>query len=417
MPKFIHAADVHLDSPLRGLERYDGAPVEEIRHASRRALENLVRLAEDEAVDFVLIAGDLYDGDWKDANTGLFFIQQIARLREAKIPVFLIAGNHDAANRMTRTLRQPDNVRILSHQAPETVHLEDCGVAIHGQSFATQRVSDNLALSYPERAGGFFNIGLLHTCATGREGHESYAPCSLDDLRLREYDYWALGHVHNRELLLEDPCIVFPGNLQGRHIRETGPKGCMLVRADVGVQSEFRPLDVFRWEWCHVDTNGTRTEDEVLERLCTQLEKLRDSAEDRPLAVRLKISGDTVDRLRARPESWRDECRAAGNDVGQGVIWIEKIVFDTSARGTAGRREVGDGPLGELFELLGELRGNDEVLQELSRELDDLKRKLPRELREGPEAIDLDNPDMLREILTEAGELLTHRLLPKEGAR
>jgi DNA repair protein SbcD/Mre11 len=109
MLRFIHAADIHLDSPLKGLEQYEGAPVDEIRGATRRALENLVDLAIDREVDFLLIAGDLYDGDWKDHNTGLFFVAQMHRLREADIPVVMISGNHDAANKMTRTLRLPDN--------------------------------------------------------------------------------------------------------------------------------------------------------------------------------------------------------------------------------------------------------------------------------------------------------------------
>src|SRR6202011_3159455 len=136
MFKFLHAADIHLDSPLKGLERYEGAPVEQIRKATRRALENLVQLAVMEKVDFVLIAGDLYDGDWKDYNTGLFFLAQMARLRSAEIKVFILSGNHDAANQLTKHLRPPENVRFLSDRKPETVRLDEIGVAIHGQGFA-----------------------------------------------------------------------------------------------------------------------------------------------------------------------------------------------------------------------------------------------------------------------------------------
>ena len=120
MFKFIHAADIHLDSPLKGLEQYEGAPADEIRGATRRALENLVDLALRESVDFVLLAGDLYDGDWKDHNTGLFFVAQMARLREANIPVVAISGNHDAANKMTKSLRLPDNVELLPPARPST---------------------------------------------------------------------------------------------------------------------------------------------------------------------------------------------------------------------------------------------------------------------------------------------------------
>src|SRR5713101_8288517 len=120
MFKFLHAADIHLDSPLKGLERYEGAPIDQLRQATRRALENLIQLALDEKVAFVLIAGDLYDGTWKDYNTGLFLTAQMARLREANIAVVVIAGNHDAANKMTRTLRLPDNVTLLAAAKPDS---------------------------------------------------------------------------------------------------------------------------------------------------------------------------------------------------------------------------------------------------------------------------------------------------------
>src|SRR4051812_29910913 len=112
--KFVHAADLHLDSPLRGLDRYEGAPVEQLRGATRRALENLVALCLSEKADFLLLAGDLYDGGWKDYRTGLFFAAQMSRLRAADIPVFFVRGNHDAESNITRSLRLPENVRELS---------------------------------------------------------------------------------------------------------------------------------------------------------------------------------------------------------------------------------------------------------------------------------------------------------------
>lgn len=142
---FLHAADVHLDSPLLGLERYEGAPVEYVRGAARRAFQNLVQLALDEEADFLLIAGDLYDGDWRDSNTGLFFASQAARLKEAGIGVYLIRGNHDAASQITCQLRLPENVFDFSTREPETKVDDDLGVAIHGQGFHTQAVLDDLS--------------------------------------------------------------------------------------------------------------------------------------------------------------------------------------------------------------------------------------------------------------------------------
>ena len=163
MVSFLHAADLHLDSPLRKLERYEGAPAETLRSATRGALDNLVALALDRAVDFVLIAGDIYDGSWRDYNTGLFFASRMSRLGEADIPVFLIAGNHDAASRMTRSLRLPENVHQFPVDRPDTVRLDRLGVAIHGQGFASPAVKENLAAAYPPAVPGYVNIGLLHT--------------------------------------------------------------------------------------------------------------------------------------------------------------------------------------------------------------------------------------------------------------
>ncbi|MBW2597058.1 MAG: DNA repair exonuclease, partial [Deltaproteobacteria bacterium] len=200
--------------------------------ATRRAFDNLVQTAIKEKVSFVLIAGDLYDGDWKDYNTGLYFVSQMNRLRDVNIPVYIVAGNHDAASKVSRVLRLPESVHLFPTQKPATLCINNIDVAIHGQSFASPAVKKDLSAKYPPRLPGYFNIGMLHTCVTGREGHESYAPCTLDGLRSKGYDYWALGHVHQHEVLMDDPLIVFPGNIQGRHVQETGPKGCVLVSVD-----------------------------------------------------------------------------------------------------------------------------------------------------------------------------------------
>ncbi|MEN9581183.1 MAG: hypothetical protein RJA70_4192, partial [Pseudomonadota bacterium] len=216
--KIVHAADLHVDSPLTGLARYEGAPVDQIRGATRRAFENLVQLCLDEEVQLLLLAGDLFDGEWKDYTTGLFFVGQLLRLKPAGIPVVLVKGNHDAASVVTRHLTLPSHVTELSSRAPETRLFEQLGIAVHGQSYAERAEYNNLAANYPDALPGCLNIGLLHTCVTGRAGHEPYAPCGLEGLLAKNYDYWALGHIHEREILHEDPWVVFPGNLQGRHM-------------------------------------------------------------------------------------------------------------------------------------------------------------------------------------------------------
>ena len=215
---FVHAADIHLDSPLRGLERYESAPAERMRLATREAFENLVQYCVTEKVDFLLLAGDLYDGDWRDYNTGLFFLRQMGLLRDAGIPVFIVWGNHDAENAMTKKLSPLQNMHVFPSRKAETKRLEELNVSIHGHSYGKKDVSDDLSVSYPAPDAGCFNIGLLHTSADGRSPeHARYAPCSIEALADKGYGYWALGHLHKRDVLRADPHIVFPGNLQGRY--------------------------------------------------------------------------------------------------------------------------------------------------------------------------------------------------------
>src|ERR1700753_723494 len=158
--KFVHAADLHLDSPLSGLSKYEGAPVEQIRGATRHALENLVDLCIDEHTALLLIAGDLYDGDWRDYSTGLFFNKQMAKLRAGGVKVVWIRGNHDAASKLTAHLALPDNVRELSHKKPESFLIESLGVAVHGQGCESRDVTEDLSLRYPEPKRDLFNNGL-----------------------------------------------------------------------------------------------------------------------------------------------------------------------------------------------------------------------------------------------------------------
>lgn len=330
MFRFLHAADTHIDSPLVGLDAYEGAPVEALRGATRRAFENLVALAVDEAVDFLLIAGDLYDGDWRDFSTGLFFTAQMARLHQAGIPVYVIAGNHDAASVLTRRLDLPENVHFFSTRAAETLEVDGLPVAVHGRGFPNRRVPENLALEYPQPLPGRFNIGLLHTSLTGAPGHATYAPCQLKDLTGKGYGYWALGHVHQPQVLARDPWVVFPGNLQGRHVRETGPRGCRLVTVDGALEvasADHRSLDVVRWARLVVDLTGVEAQDTALARIGDALASALEEADGRLLAARLVLAGNTPlhGALARSLPHWRAQCQARAQIVGGERIWIEEL--------------------------------------------------------------------------------------------
>jgi exonuclease SbcD len=415
MIKFLHAADVHLDSPLRGLESYDGAPAERIRLATRRAFENLIELALAEQVAFVLLAGDLYDGDWQDYNTGLYLVRQMARLREAGIRVVVIAGNHDAHNKMTRRLPLPENVTMLNHDEPQSLELREFDVMVHGQGFSTQAVTEDLSRRYPQAIRGLYNIGLLHTCAGGDERHGRYAPCTVQGLVAKGYDYWALGHVHNRQTLSDEPYIAFPGNTQGRHARELGPKGCLLVTIANGgpPKVDFRRLDVVRWEACEIDATQAGSEDELADSASGKFSELL-AGEDpaRLLAVRVVIGGASPihDRLLSDPEKSTAAVRARAAELGTDRLWVEQVKIQTRPLRSAAT--VGDGPIEELSAVLAELRSDESRFKDLGGLLKGLRLKLPQELLEGPEALALDSPEWLREILDSAEALLHDRLHP-----
>jgi exonuclease SbcD len=410
MFKFLHAADIHLDSPLRGLDRYEGCPIDEIRGATRKALDNLVRLAIVEQVAFVLIAGDVYDGDWKDHNTGLWFVRRMAELRDAGIKVYLIRGNHDAKNKMTRDLKLPGNVTSLDVNKPQTCQLDHVPVQIHGQGFASQAVTEDLAANYPNGDPGCFNLGMLHTSVTGREGHDRYAPCTVEALKTKNYGYWALGHVHTREVLDDrDGPIVFPGNIQGRHIRESGPKGCLIVSVDGHhvTSTDFRPLDVLRWETFKVDASDLAHPDDVAQRFQDQLPEQIERADDRLLALRVEVVGQSEahEAIVARADQIAWDIRSATVDRGGGRVWVEKVKIRTKPHWT-GPEKVIDGPLFEIDRLIRELRDDDRKLTEFARkELGDLSKKLPLELK-ASDIINLDASDWLRGVLDEVRPLL-----------
>lgn len=409
MFRFIHTADTHIDSPLEGLDAYDGAPVEALRGATRLAFENLVRLAIDEAVDFVVIAGDVYDGEWKDFSTGLFFTRQMTRLNAVGIPVYLIAGNHDAASVQTKRLPLPDNVHVFSTRSAESKEVPGLPVLIHGRGFPHRAVPENLVPDYPSSVPGRFNLGLLHTSLTGAPGHDTYAPCSLRDLLDKGYDYWALGHVHQPQVLSRDPWVVFPGNLQGRHIREIGPRGCQLVTVSDSmevVNAEHRPLDMVRWERITVDVTGADHESEMLSRIGNGFQHAVVQADGRLLAARVTLIGATTLHARLKRElPWlRAECIAQGQLAAGDGIWIEEVEVNTSSMHDLAELAARDDLTRIVVETLDAARGGElqipEIIADMFRALPvEIRNELETDLAEGNRAALLDD---VRAILLDA---------------
>jgi DNA repair exonuclease SbcCD nuclease subunit len=415
--KIVHAADLHLDSPLRGLQRYEGAPVERLRNATRRAFSNLVQLCLDENAQLLLIAGDVHDDDWNDYTTGLFFAAELARLRACGTQVVWIRGNHDAASKITKKLKLPEGwVFELPHQRPGTRVFEDLGVAVHGQSFAKAAVSDNLAAHYPAPLAGLLNIGLLHTCIDGREGHAKYAPCRVEQLGSAGYDYWALGHVHAREVVLKDPWIVYPGNLQGRHARETGPKGASLITIEGGrvTQVDHQVLDVVRWVRCEVDAARVRTAEDVVDAVQADLEAAAEMADGRLLAARVTLTGatDAHFELARDADRWLHEVRQLSSLISCGEVWVEKVEVSTRPRIDVDALKRRDDVVGELARAFVEISADAEELARLAAEVAPVWQKLPAELRRDLPA--LDDPSVMRALLRDVEAAILPRVVHEE---
>jgi len=410
--KFIHCADVHLDTPLQGLAEYPGAPIQEIRNATRRAFEKVLDAAISESVDFVIIAGDLYDTGLKSFESALFFNKQMARLADAGIDVYLIYENHDAASKLIKQLRPPKNVHIFHSTEPQSFSNEKLRLAIHGHSFSTPEMTEDLAGNYPPPVLGFFNIGVLHTNLSGISEHANYAPCSLQTLKNKGYQYWALGHVHNRQVLCADPYIVYPGNIQGRHAKEKGEKSCELVTvADAGTIS-IEPIatSVVPWIEIGIDASGCQNADDVYDKLRTALGSVVLQARERVTAVRLKISGatDAHAELNRDPDQVRNETISVANECGNGLLWIERVQVATLPRFDRASLLMRDDPVGEIVRIVATLRSNPAGFDDFT-SIQELRKKLPSDIAEGAEPITLDVPAMTA-ALDEAEGLLLARL-------
>jgi len=412
MFRFLHAADIHLDSPLKGLEVYQDAPVEQIRGAVRRAFDNLVDLAIQEEASFVILAGDVFDGDWKDYNTGLYFVNRMGLLREAGIQVFIVSGNHDAASQISRALHVPDNVKLFSHKKAETIILDDLNVAIHGHSFPSRIVTEDLTQYYPQGEYGLFNIGILHTALTGRPGHEPYAPCSLDVLRSKGYQYWALGHVHQREEVSRDPWAIFPGNIQGRHIRETGAKGCTVVTVEEGQvkEIEHHDIDVLRWAICRVDLNDCETQEECLDRVRQSLEEELAGAQGRPVAARLILEGDTSlhGDLHERSLHWTEEFKGIAAALVE--AWIEKTILHTRKKPSSGEASAEGTSINTLIRAVEDLELENRDLTDLMPEFEQLRSRLPPDLLADENPFHVQEEDMVA-LREDIKELLVGKIL------
>lgn len=377
--------------------------------ASREAFSELVTQAITRRVAFVLIAGDLYDGDWKDTSVGLFFNREVARLARADIPVFIIRGNHDAESEVSRAVPLPASVIELSSRKAETRRIDELKVAIHGRSFADRAATENFALAYPAPLPGWFNIGMLHTSCEGNTAHAVYAPCTVADLVGRGYDYWALGHVHEHAVLHRDPWIVYPGNLQGRNVRECGAKGAVLVDVADGRVAGVQRIEIDQARWHHVPVDVTGIGDEHAI-IATVRAALQDAlaGSGLPTALRVTLTGRTTAhrQLKQRSRDLGEEIQALIDHVHEDA-WLESVKIATTELALA-RPERPRGGL-DPEKLLEGFEQDTEIRSEAAALLALVKAKIPG-------GVDADALDDLDAILSDARTIALARSLGSQEA-
>lgn len=417
--KFLHAADLHIDSPLRGLNAQQGAPVDRLRGATRQAFVALIDLAISRQVNMVILAGDLYDGDWGDFRTGLFVHEQLARLNPHGIFVFVVRGNHDAESVITRQLPEQPHVHVFSSRSAHTCELPELGVAVHGRSFPHRAVTEDLVPAYPAAVRGCFNIGVLHTSLGGSPDHGTYAPTRVDRLVATGYDYLALGHIHARQVVRESaPRIVFPGNLQGRHAREIGPKGCEIVTVEDGqiMHTEFVALDVVRWHALALSTDDLTGVDALCARFASALADLLGGDRARLHVVRVALEGESAlhPLEAAQPGTLEAALQATLLHWEGPEVWIERVVSDLRSpldrAAAVGRPDA----VGEVVRLVDQLAGDDVALRQWGLAALDSLPTLPRDLAE--EQPDHLSPAQWQALLADAEAMvlahLTHLTHP-----
>jgi predicted phosphodiesterase/mono/diheme cytochrome c family protein len=414
--RFIHAADIHLDSPMRGLSSYETAPVEQLRGATREALKKLVTTAIEDQVSFVVIAGDLYDGSWKDYRTGIFFAQQMGRLSKAGIRAYVLYGNHDAENEMTKSLKMPDNVRIFASRSPEIHKIEELKVALHGRSFPNRAVDENFAAGYKGAVKDCYNIGVLHTALEGYAAHPTYAPCTVDELHAKGYDYWALGHVHEFQQWDGASTIVFPGNLQGRSIRETGRKGAVSVTVNDAGKSvvERLYLDVLRWEVLKVDVSDCTTLDGVAQKVGRGLSRLLEQCSVCH-AVRVVLEGSTPlhGLLFGSGAALRAQVIAQAASIDSEKLWVEKVSVATSAPWQPPVDADSHEAMSALQAILAEAMTDPDFLVQLQQELAPFLNKLSSEVQHDVPLLTLAREQRLGDLVAEVAPGLLARLSAK----
>lgn len=374
MIKILHTADVHLDSPLRSLALRDAELREKVQTSSRTALTRIVETAISEDVAALLIAGDLFDGAERSARTAAFLMLQLERLRARGIRVFYIKGNHDAENPLTGELSLPDNVHVFDGRGGKVQLTED--VWIHGVSFANRHAPESLLPKFHAPVEGAINIAMLHTSLAGAEGHDPYAPCTVADLAAAGFDYWALGHVHRRQVHSKTPWIVMPGTPQGRDMGEPGPKSATLLNIDKEIEIEEVPTSVVEFLHIQIDATDADSDDDLRDALKRTLHDASRNLSSESAVIRLELTGRTRRRwqILRDQDMWKETAAQYARESG--TLWLDKVVLNLSDNA-----ERGHSATDELAGIMNTIREEPGFSETCRAEIESILQELPPQRR------------------------------------
>jgi DNA repair exonuclease SbcCD nuclease subunit len=414
MFSFVHAADLHLGCPFRGIEKVKPEVAAALRQATYTAFNRIIDLAIRSQSAFVLFAGDIYNSGEGNLKARLAFRDGIARLHDAGIHSFIIRGNHDPLDDVSRKATWPDTCWVFPDTGaePQAVRANgDVLAVVYGLSFGRAKEEDNLARLYPRLGSGPLRVALLHCNCGAVTGHDPYAPCTLDDLTDSSFDYWALGHIHKPGVLRDSgPSVVYAGSSQGLDPSETGPRGCYLVQVDEHGKATpaFREVAPVRWEWLSQEIAGLEKEDQLIDALSARVDATRREAEDRSVLLRISLIG------RGPMHDWAQDPsnlevlseRLSRLDAGSQFCWIESIRSQTRPDIDLQERALAGDLLGDFLTLADEIAG----LEAVPRSLLDTLKKVSGEVARVTDQERAPAPDQVRQWV-EAARILGAGLL------
>ncbi|MBN8199005.1 metallophosphoesterase family protein [Bacillus sp. NTK034] len=325
---FIHAADLHLDSPMSGLKHLPPSIFKKLQESTFEAFTKIVDLAIFHTVDFIILAGDLFDGEDRSIRAQTRFRKEMERMAESGIAVYAVHGNHDHMDGRWAHLPMPENVHIFSHEVEVAKHIAKNGTSVHlyGFSYPKRHVAERMIDQYSRENGADLHIGILHGSFEGSSDHAQYAPFRINDLLEKDFDYWALGHIHKREILISLPPVIYPGNIQGRNRKETGPKGCYLVELDSsGAKKEFLEAAPVIWENAEIDASKSESYQEIYELCLSLIEEKRQNRMGTIINLTLKNVGLSDHELRSITSGELLESLQEEEAEEESFVWISGI--------------------------------------------------------------------------------------------